>query len=742
MKKDLAKAIVLGLLTASVCSVASADDLTVKDKSGWSTYNVAHQVVDKTESFENININMSGNGMDAPSALLIFANKDKVSSIIGTGDISIVNTCDPVGELPTVNGIYATGKGASIDFSKANSVYIDSHVGTEKGDAISAKEGATVKISTNKDEGFTQVIGDIDFDSNSFNVGFTTTANISANGTVELDINNDKSFWYGDEQNLYEEYQNKKMRWAEFKEKYPAQAEQIIEKAGNLAFLLNWITFVVTAQGSGKLDLSLSNGGEWIYTNNPNLSNVKLNKDGIINLVDVEINKKFDIVGISDGTKLGHRYVILHNLNTDDAKGGIFKLDLQYNDVSKEANYELAKIGKDSDYIFVKAGSGSYDIQFDTTDSKLESMANGDKLFFANDESGEIGFISSTVDALPEINKASDIFKYKYEVGSQEAEEGQKGNDWFITVNPNGENENVSSVEGAMKAGYALGTEMDRLNKRLGESRYLTDEKGLWVRYRHARVGMDSSFKTNSNMFQLGYDKERIEDDGRHYRGGALDYTHGDTSLYGLSGNGEHDRYSLSLYDTWMGDKGHYRDLVIRAGRLNSEFDINTRNSDNIASDYHQWFGSISGEWGRKKDTGHDWYFEPQTQLQLARVGAADYVTNYGVRVEQDAATSLIGRVGFRLGREYDKHDATKRDNYYIKADLMHEFCGDQEYKVTGADGTLRKEFDGKDTWFDVGIGADITVSRNTYFWVDVERTLGGDYDRTWQINGGLRWEW
>ena len=37
MKKDLAKAIVLGLLTASVCSVARADDLTAKDMSKWAT---------------------------------------------------------------------------------------------------------------------------------------------------------------------------------------------------------------------------------------------------------------------------------------------------------------------------------------------------------------------------------------------------------------------------------------------------------------------------------------------------------------------------------------------------------------------------------------------------------------------------------------------------------------------------------------------------------------------------------
>lgn len=33
--------------------------------------------------------------------------------------------------------------------------------------------------------------------------------------------------------------------------------------------------------------------------------------------------------------------------------------------------------------------------------------------------------------------------------------------------------------------------------------------------------------------------------------------------------------------------------------------------------------------------------------------------------------TSLIGRLGFNLGREIG------RNNYYIKADLVHEFMGD-----------------------------------------------------------------
>lgn len=472
--------------------------------------------------------------------------------------------------------------------------------------------------------------------------------------------------------------------------------------------------FVTTKNAT--TNLGFTNGALWTMTGNSNVTNLKA--DGV--LIDMTKNDKGNAGKLTvDRTLTG--------------TGSTFVLDLD------AANKNNKQESATSDYIYLNGTSeGAHNILFDVEASKISTDMNvGDKLYFAYVQDS-----NATFDSAVNLEKVSaeNIYNYKYGVDS-DVNADKQGNDWYIGLTDKTENENVSSVDGAMKAGYALGTEMDRLNKRLGESRYLTDEKGLWVRYRHARVGMDNSFKTNSNMFQLGYDKEVMEDDGGHYRGGALDYTHGDTSLSGVGGTGEHDRYSLSLYDTWMGDKGHYRDLVIRGGRINSEFDVNTRQNDRISSDYHQWFGSISGEWGRKKETGHDWYFEPQTQLQLARVGGADYVTNYGVRVEQDGATSLIGRLGFRLGREFDKADATKRDNYYIKADLLHEFCGDQEYRVTGADGYLSKKYDGKDTWFDVGVGADVTISRNTYFWVDVERTLGGDYDRTWQVNGGFRWE-
>lgn len=493
-------------------------------------------------------------------------------------------------------------------------------------------------------------------------------------------------------------------------------------KASNLT---GKVTTVDTYEGNvyerTATNLNFTDSASWTMTGNSNVTNL-----GIDNaFVDMTANDKGNASTLTvDKTQTG--------------SGTTFAIDLD------AANKNNKAASATSDYIYLNGSSeGTHYIAFDVEASKLATdMSVGDKLFFAyvdNDKDGESAEFATAGGIDLEKASAENIYNYKFGVDKKENTD-KTGNDWYIGLTDKNENENITTVDDMMGSGYALGTELDRLNKRMGESRYLTDEKGLWVRYRHARVGMDNSFKTNSNMFQLGYDKERLEKDGRHYRGGALDYTDANTSL-SAGGSGEQERYSLSLYDTWMGDKGHYRDLVIRGGRINSEFDVNARSNETINSDYHQWFGSISGEWGRKKDTGHDWYFEPQTQLQIARVGGADYMTNYGVRVEQDAATSVIGRVGFRLGREYDKDDATKRDNYYIKADVLHEFCGDQGFTVTGADGSLSKEYDGKDTWFDVGIGADITISRDTYFWVDVERTLGGDFDRTWQINGGFRWE-
>lgn len=503
--------------------------------------------------------------------------------------------------------------------------------------------------------------------------------------------------------------------------------------------------------------MTIRNGAEWIYTTGAitksfekkayttgtYIGNVTLKDGGIINLRNADVQKKFTEVNNDEALRSGedfgylhmydngdHRYVQIGTLKGTD---GIFKVDLKYTAGDNKAITSTYKVKEDSDYIYItKSGEGKHDVQFEADKANLDAMGKDSKLYFANDKSGGATFKSSTVEALAPKTSAANLYDYKYAVKN---EANGNAKDWFIALDQGDANENIPAAFKAMQAGYALGTEMDRFNKRMGESRYLEGDSGLWVRYRHARTGWENSFKTNSNMFQVGFDKLKLEKDGKHYRGGAVDYTDANTSLLGLKGNGEHERYALSLYDTWIGDKGHYLDLVLRGGRTSNDLDVTTRNQEIIKGKYHQNFGSISGEWGRKLANDNGWYVEPQAQLQIARVGSADYRTNYGVKVEQDAATSVIARAGFRLGRDF-----SDKGNFYMKADWLHEFCGDQNIRVSAADGSEQSSFNGQDSWWDLGLGADFSLGKDTYLYCDFERTLGGNYDRTWQANVGLRY--
>lgn len=43
-------------------------------------------------------------------------------------------------------------------------------------------------------------------------------------------------------------------------------------------------------------------------------------------------------------------------------------------------------------------------------------------------------------------------------------------------------------------------------------------------------------------------------------------------------------------------------------------------------------------------------------------------------------------------------------------------------------------------TWFDVGLGFSKALSETSYVYLDVETSLGNDFEDTYQINAGLQW--
>ncbi len=798
--KNLERAIVLGLiLSTGVCGSAWAKEvdncindyieLTVNDSTWIGKMNDNGEGAKISSSGEFSSINVYTNGVaeeynnssilgETTTAFLIGDDGIKVDVTVN-GPVSIVN--EAVNEenknqqtIDNNNALYVRSGSIFTINGSDNQVYIKAIDGAEeRSSAISVRENSTVNILGNN----VQIVGNIDF--------------IAKNGTKDnkanLTLHTSNSFWYGNEGQAANVEQLTDVIDEVAEDVVAAQiatiGSAVLDKEACVKILNPSIENVLNNFGGGDLDLTLSNGAEWVYDSNgkteaeftddmimdyippelmkmldsfPNLkdeflSNLKeelidiidvtlqsevtrisaitLN-GGVVNLQDDDIKAKYaDYIGDLSKYKEHHKVTI----GELKGNGGIFKVDLDW-DTNNGQKVET----KNSDYIYienVENADSQQIVDFDASKAHLENMKiNEDKLYFANVANGTTAF--TTLNSV--YSNAGNVFDYTYGTGN-------KGTDWYIYVSGKSaeSNPNFSAAKGAMYAGYALGTELDTLNKRMGEARYLEEDDGVWVRYRHSKTGWDDTYETNGDMFQLGFDNEVTEKDGKHYRGVAIDYTDADTNIMGISGEGEHERYAVSLYDTWLGEKGHYRDFVLRGGRINSDYDVSgafSNGYEDIGGDYHQWFGSISAEWGRKNDMGTGWYFEPQVQAQLARVGGASYVSDSGVDVDQDGATSLIGRAGFRIGREYVK-DNGKHDNFYIKADLLHEFAGDKSFSLTGNDGRYDKEYDGQETWCDVGIGADISLGKNSYFWADVERTFGADFDNTWQINGGFRWE-
>ena len=307
-------------------------------------------------------------------------------------------------------------------------------------------------------------------------------------------------------------------------------------------------------------------------------------------------------------------------------------------------------------------------------------------------------------------------------------------------VNPDEDlTDSGKTVINMSRANYKNAIYMDRLNKRLGEARYINneEEQGMWVRLRHDRIGQSGDFRSMNTMYELGYDEKQECDNGERRVGFAVDYMRGSTTYSNILGKGETKRYGLWLYDTWLGDKGHYADYVAKWGHLSNDFDIRDKDSfERVTGDYSNNVFSVSAEYGRKKDIGNDWYIEPQAQLQLARVTGAEYTTTtQDTKVSVDGINSLIGRAGFRLGRDVDE-----RSTVYIKADLLHEFLGDQTITATDATGSLRETFENKGTWYDVGFGFATALGKDSYAFMDFEKSFGNDNDETYQINAGVQW--
>lgn len=272
--------------------------------------------------------------------------------------------------------------------------------------------------------------------------------------------------------------------------------------------------------------------------------------------------------------------------------------------------------------------------------------------------------------------------------------------------------------------------ENNDMNKRLGEVRASEGNQGIWARMARGQSKYgQQGIKNQYNYYQLGYDS-KISDDW--ILGGAFTYTDGDSSYTNGSGTNKHTGFAV--YGSNLRDDGSFIDLIAKYAHMKNDFDVN----GGVGSgDYSTNGLSFSAEYGKRFHQEGYW-IEPQAELTYGRVSSADFTTKNGASVHQDSMDSLVGRLGFSLGKDI------KQGNVYVRASYLYDFKGETWVQMTsgvvGSDRAPVYKTDLGGGWWEFGVGTNLDLGHDTHFYLDVETTAGGDVDTPWQWNAGVRY--
>lgn len=475
-----------------------------------------------------------------------------------------------------------------------------------------------------------------------------------------------------------------------------------IRTGRNAAVNLNLNTADSVLTGSIEDDdgtLNLANDASWIATGYSEVNKLTMNQGNIY----VETPSNIGDITINEYSGVGN--IIFKADNTDE--DGIVNINT--------SSFIISDAIEDS-YINVGVSNASINtLDFNKAEESLNTLAG--KVYYDGDKNNLNGKV---------IIKEGLITP---EVSGDLLFDSNRNRGYVANVKQNSSTTTIDNIKNiAATAIVAWRQEDSTLSQRLGELRESDGGQGIWVRMSRGEFEYDGEYKNQYNFFQMGYDWAA----GSWHYGAAVSHNDGQTTY--THGDGENRSTSLSLYGTWLGDKGHYADIVLKQGRLSNDFDIYTE-AGHTSGDYDAWGTSLSGEYGMKVDLDGGWYVTPQAQLTLMRIGGEDYTTNNGIKVNQDSLESAVGRVGFEIGKRI-----SDSGSIYAKASLLHDFAGsaDTYLSLNGLTNSYHQDIG--DTWCEAGIGFNYKTSENSYVYADVVKTFGGDVETPWQWNAGMRW--
>ena len=636
------------------------------------------------------------------------------------GNLYIDTKLDPdstTGRSIAHNGLYAD-QGAVINVT--GNTYINDHIATgthdgydneydidtkgnvntiSKNDAVSAKHGggSTININAKEDgtilnpDNTVQIYGNLD----------------AKAGTIRIGFSGKDSYWYGAGVGL--------INYDEATQTYGA------------------------VRDDSRLQVTFADGARWVPdimlrgkdaqgldTRSNYLSAITLDKGGIIDTHAYNVHTE-DTDTVNN--------LVLYNLKSNE---GTVVMD------ASGAKVNGAYRNAGTDFFTIKDGSGLVYVQ-PADISALKGVSPDNPVRFADAASG------ITFKAITKTSDISDgaLFDYTPVIDKNVVSDrfGTNGNDWYFVDYSENPTDNIKvpvAAASAVHGDLLSHRNIDTLNQRLGELRDYSDtEDGVWFRMKSGETESDKygHYNYRWNFYQLGYDRTVADhQNGKWHIGGAFHSAMGDVDYH--HGDGDMRSYGGSLYAGWAGSKGHYMDYVLSYSHYNNKYNIYHDGMKAADADYSDHVWMVSAEYGRKFDMGGEWFIEPQSQLVYGKSGGSDYTLSNGVKVHSDGEDSLIGRLGFRLGRSFATPKGQEPNQIYVKFNALHEFSGDWDMALWGTDASYYQHCDGGDTWYTFGLGGKVSLTDNTVLYGDVEKSFGGDVTTKWQFNAGLRFLW
>ena len=302
------------------------------------------------------------------------------------------------------------------------------------------------------------------------------------------------------------------------------------------------------------------------------------------------------------------------------------------------------------------------------------------------------------------------------------------------------------SVKTARDAQMAMGSmwriEGNNLMKRMGELR--SDKEaakgGVWARYYRGELSADSAydreFSQDYTAFQGGIDKVQDFKGGKLYTGIAVNRI--DSNAGYTAGSGDLSSTGVGVYASWLGSKGHYIDVIARGSKLTNDFKLVDLSGNAAKADYDTWAYGISAEYGYRQQLNAGWFVEPQAELSLGHIGSVDYTMSNGGRIKNDGVDSAVTRIGILGGKEFTI--GGRPSNAYVKASLLHDFGGNGGATgYYGSDSLALQTGDLTGTWYEIGLGANLGIAKNSNLYFDALKTFNGTVRTDWQFNAGLR---